>query len=308
MWYGALGVQNIAEGLVGAGPSQGAKFSDLVSLEVDGKDVPLSADLEGMVVLNIPTYSGGMNLWGPGAAPEFDVPSFCDGRLEVCGVRGSGHIAKVGVGMESAVRVAQGSSVTIRFVPGPPLPGKIDGEPWLQQHPCTFQISHKGRASVLARSKSAGARSMPETGNNSFFSGWLTKQGDVVKSWKLRFCTVCDGTFAYFESRQDPVPKGEIDLTSSQVSVRSSHRFEINNGNGRTYVVDCKDTQEGALLCLSHFCSVSPTFACQRARSLTFHDSQIRARGSMRACVRAQRRPKLSPLFAPPNFSMFPAK
>ncbi len=59
-------------------------------VEVDGQALALPEDIEGILVLNIPSYMGGVNLWasgGPrggagadyaGGAPQ----SFCDGMLE----------------------------------------------------------------------------------------------------------------------------------------------------------------------------------------------------------------------------------
>ncbi len=60
----------------------------LVQVEVDGKPLALPADIEGILLLNIPSYAGGVNLWASGAAAgsavaEEAVQSVCDGMLEV---------------------------------------------------------------------------------------------------------------------------------------------------------------------------------------------------------------------------------
>ena len=57
-------------------------------MEVDGKPLALPADIEGVLLLNIPSYAGGVNLWASGAAAgsavaEEAVQSVCDGMLEV---------------------------------------------------------------------------------------------------------------------------------------------------------------------------------------------------------------------------------
>ena len=59
-----------------------------MQVEVDGKPLVLPADIEGVLLLNIPSYAGGVNLWASGAAAgsavaEEAVQSVCDGMLEV---------------------------------------------------------------------------------------------------------------------------------------------------------------------------------------------------------------------------------
>ena len=60
----------------------------LIQVEVDGEPLALPADIEGILLLNIPSYAGGVNLWASGAAAgsavaKEAVQSVCDGMLEV---------------------------------------------------------------------------------------------------------------------------------------------------------------------------------------------------------------------------------
>ena len=57
---------------------------------MDGEALELPDDIEGILILNIPSYMGGVNLWasgaargGPGGGAEGAPQSFCDGMLEV---------------------------------------------------------------------------------------------------------------------------------------------------------------------------------------------------------------------------------
>jgi diacylglycerol kinase (ATP) len=59
----------------------------IAQVEVDGQPLELPEDIEGVLLLNIPSYMGGVNLWASGAAygtaTEDAQQSFCDGILEV---------------------------------------------------------------------------------------------------------------------------------------------------------------------------------------------------------------------------------
>ena len=56
-------------------------------VECDGQRLELAPDIEGLLVINIPSYMGGVNLWASSAASpsrrRFAPQSFCDGLLEV---------------------------------------------------------------------------------------------------------------------------------------------------------------------------------------------------------------------------------
>lgn len=55
-----------------------------MQLECDGQRIPLP-ELQGIVVLNIPSFMGGTNFWGGTRADDiFLAPSFDDRILEVC--------------------------------------------------------------------------------------------------------------------------------------------------------------------------------------------------------------------------------
>lgn len=48
--------------------------------------------------------------------------------------------------------------------------------------------------------------------DNAELSGWLTKQGGGVKSWKRRWCVLKDGFISYFKEAEDTTPLGAIPL------------------------------------------------------------------------------------------------
>jgi Diacylglycerol kinase accessory domain len=53
--------------------------------------VEIPTGLKGLVILNLPTYAGGMNLWGTSKHERFYVPSMADGLLEVIGMKSAAH-------------------------------------------------------------------------------------------------------------------------------------------------------------------------------------------------------------------------
>nr|XP_043607057.1 diacylglycerol kinase 1-like [Erigeron canadensis]XP_043607058.1 diacylglycerol kinase 1-like [Erigeron canadensis] len=122
-----------------------------VKVEVDGVDIEVPEDAEGVLVANIGSYMGGVDLWQneDDNYDNFDPQSMHDKILEVVSISGTWHLGKLQVGLSRARRLAQGQNIKIQLLA--PLPVQIDGEPWLQS-PCTLTISHHGQAFMLKRS------------------------------------------------------------------------------------------------------------------------------------------------------------
>ncbi|CAM0873648.1 unnamed protein product [Alopecurus aequalis] len=132
-------------------------FVDLpwqVRLEVDGAEIDIPEDSEGVLVANIPSYMGGVDLWQneEDNADNFDPQSIHDKVLEVVSISGTWHLGTLQVGLSRARRIAQGQSIKLRF--SAPFPVQVDGEPWVQ-HACTLKISHHGQAFMLKRTMEA---------------------------------------------------------------------------------------------------------------------------------------------------------
>ncbi|XP_059645453.1 diacylglycerol kinase 1 [Cornus florida] len=127
-----------------------ADFPWQVRVEVDGTEIEVPEDAEGVLVANIGSYMGGVDLWQneDETYDNFDPQSMHDKILEVVSISGTWHLGKLQVGLSRARRLAQGQSIKIQLLAA--LPVQIDGEPWLQQ-PCTLAISHHGQAFMLRR-------------------------------------------------------------------------------------------------------------------------------------------------------------
>ncbi|KAH0975785.1 hypothetical protein GBA52_017684 [Prunus armeniaca] len=121
-----------------------------VRVEVDGVEIEVPEDAEGVLVANIGSYMGGVDLWQneDETYDNFDPQSMHDKILEVVSISGTWHLGKLQVGLSRARRLAQGQSIKIHLFAA--LPVQVDGEPWFQQ-PCTLAISHHGQAFMLKR-------------------------------------------------------------------------------------------------------------------------------------------------------------
>ncbi|XP_047108669.1 diacylglycerol kinase epsilon isoform X1 [Schistocerca piceifrons] len=117
-----------------------------VELYLDGVKADLPS-IESIVVMNIPSWGAGVQLWTMGTADE-TVPSqnISDGKLEVVGIYSSFHIAQLQVGLSQPYRFGQASQVKITLKS--PAPIQVDGEPWLQKT-SEINIHFHNQATVL---------------------------------------------------------------------------------------------------------------------------------------------------------------
>ncbi|KAK9673214.1 hypothetical protein RND81_12G153600 [Saponaria officinalis] len=121
-----------------------------VWLEVDGKDISIPKDAEGLIVLNIGSYMGGVDLWQNDCEhdDDFTHQSMHDKMLEVVCVSGAWHLGKLQVGLSQARRLAQGNFIRIHI--SSPFPVQIDGEPFILKPGC-LEISHNKQVFMLRK-------------------------------------------------------------------------------------------------------------------------------------------------------------
>ncbi|XP_077200187.1 diacylglycerol kinase eta isoform X2 [Paroedura picta] len=164
MWYGVLGTKELLQRTY-------KNLEQKVQLECDGQYIPLPS-LQGIAVLNIPSYAGGINFWGGTKEDDiFGAPSFDDKILEVVAVFGSMQMAVSRVIKLQHHRIAQCRSVKITIVGEEGVPVQVDGEAWIQP-PGIIKIVHKNRAQMLTRDRAF----------ESTLKSWEDKQkGDPCK-------------------------------------------------------------------------------------------------------------------------------
>lgn len=107
-------------------------------------------DAEGLIVLNIGSYMGGVDLWQNDYEhdDDFNLQSMHDKLLEVVCISGAWHLGKLQVGLSQARRLAQGRAIRIHASNS--FPVQIDGEPFIQKPGC-LEITHHGQAFMLRR-------------------------------------------------------------------------------------------------------------------------------------------------------------
>ncbi|KAG8580707.1 hypothetical protein GDO81_007397 [Engystomops pustulosus] len=145
MWYGVLGTKELLQRTY-------KNLEQRVLLECDGVPIPLPS-LQGIAVLNIPSYAGGTNFWGGNKEDDtFAAPSFDDKILEVVAVFGSMQMAVSRVIKLQHHRIAQCRTVKITVIGDEGIPVQVDGEAWIQP-PGYIRIVHKNRSQTLTRDR-----------------------------------------------------------------------------------------------------------------------------------------------------------
>jgi diacylglycerol kinase (ATP) len=145
MWYGVLGSKQLLQKTY-------KNLEQKVQLECDGQRIPLPS-LQGIVVLNIPSFMGGTNFWGGTKEDDlFVAPCFDDRILEVVAVFGSVQMAASRLINLQHHRIAQCQSVQINILGEEGVPIQVDGEAWIQP-PGMIRIIHKNRVQMLCRNK-----------------------------------------------------------------------------------------------------------------------------------------------------------
>ncbi|KAL4422402.1 hypothetical protein ABPG75_008599 [Micractinium tetrahymenae] len=166
-WYTAVGGKDIVSG------HACVNLAQKLQVHCDGRPVVLPPHIEGLMVLNINSYMGGVDLWqnsytlpgygdrgsggnGHGSARRRgQAQSMMDGRVELVAVYGSWHLGQLQVGLSRAVRLGQGREVTIATTAHLPMQasGDVDGEPFVQA-PAAVTISRRDQGLVLRRVQS----------------------------------------------------------------------------------------------------------------------------------------------------------
>lgn len=153
-WYVRLGLQNFSSDLL----------SPYVSVEINETKVALPENTRCLVVLNVPSYSGGGNPWGTkkSRGKRYTSPTIDDGLLEVVAVNGPLQLVGIHANIIRGKRLGQGDQIKITMTKA--LPAQVDGEPWTQP-PSIINIQLAGKSHMLANSLPTAASSSANASN-----------------------------------------------------------------------------------------------------------------------------------------------
>eukprot|EP01089_Gocevia_fonbrunei_P003003 TRINITY_DN12863_c0_g1_i1.p1 TRINITY_DN12863_c0_g1~~TRINITY_DN12863_c0_g1_i1.p1 ORF type:complete len:146 (-),score=35.65 TRINITY_DN12863_c0_g1_i1:137-574(-) len=120
------------------------------------------------------------------------------------------------------------------------------------------QVRRKQQAQIVAANEELRKESLKEEYSylpaNSFDSpnkqSWLTKQGGIYKTWKMRYF-VLDGTnLFYYRSETADAPRGVINLDGCEIykdlTKGKSNCFQISHPKRRSFYIFAKTVEEMA--------------------------------------------------------------
>eukprot|EP01124_Arcella_intermedia_P032048 TRINITY_DN73_c1_g6_i1.p1 TRINITY_DN73_c1_g6~~TRINITY_DN73_c1_g6_i1.p1 ORF type:complete len:691 (-),score=217.22 TRINITY_DN73_c1_g6_i1:79-2151(-) len=140
-WYGAVGLKSAI--------THWTPLAQVMTLKVDNQIVKLKKKLLALVVLNIPSYGGGADLWGGGVQPPWKEQDIGDGTFEVVGIKGAFHMGQIQGKLARGVKIAQGKKIAILCKKN--IEAQIDGEPF-KISPSYIKISKMNSSPFLLNS------------------------------------------------------------------------------------------------------------------------------------------------------------
>lgn len=144
--YGLFGFRDVVE-------HSCAGLHKHVHVICDGVRCELPPETEGLILLNINSFAGGVRMWEQ--SEGYGASSMQDGMVDVVVVYGALHLGQLNWGVDKPVRICQARNVKVIMDKGFPM--HVDGEPW-EQPACTIDIKLRNKALMLRRT--ADARGM----------------------------------------------------------------------------------------------------------------------------------------------------
>ena len=209
--YGLFGFRDVVE-------HSCAGLHKHVHVIADGVRCELPPETEGLILLNINSFAGGVRMWE--SSEGYGASSMQDGMVDVVVVYGALHLGQLNWGVDKPVRICQARNVKVIVEKGFPM--HVDGEPW-EQPACTIDISLRNKALMLRRTADARGMSivkMNDTLEWAFGNNVITQdQRDEIMSE------------AYRRAEKDRIHSMATQRTSSLGNLVGRHRRGRSGGS-----------------------------------------------------------------------------
>ena len=118
-----------------------------IRIYADGVRQTIPPEAEGIILLNINSFAGGVRMWERDVA--YGMSLMQEAWWTSSPLHGRGlHLGQLNIGVDKPVRICQAREV--RVVIDRKIPMHVDGEPW-EQPSCTMDIKLRNKATMLRR-------------------------------------------------------------------------------------------------------------------------------------------------------------
>ena len=155
LWYAASGTHEVLNRRFRHFSECVRVFASLDGNENDVKEIELPEGTEGIIVLNVDSYGGGVQVWNAQSnnnRKEGDRPlkesTFSDGVLDVTAVASSFQLGAAQVGLDLPTRLTQARYVRID-VTNSNFPIQVDGEPTSVVAGTSIHLRYSGSVPIL---------------------------------------------------------------------------------------------------------------------------------------------------------------
>ena len=209
--YGIFGARDFVE-------HSCAGMHQHVHLIADGVRRELPPETEGIILLNINSFAGGVRMWE--SSEGYGASSMQDGMVDVVVVFGALHLGQLNWGVDKPVRICQARHVKVIVERGYPM--HVDGEPW-EQAACTIDIGLRNKALMLRRTADARGMSIVKMADTLEWA-----QRDGVISNEQREVIMAE---AYRRAESDRIAAGAHGRSGSFGNLVSRHRRGRSSGS-----------------------------------------------------------------------------
>ncbi|KAF2073385.1 hypothetical protein CYY_005298 [Polysphondylium violaceum] len=148
LWYTKIGLEEFVT-------KNFVKLTKVTKIIVDGVEIKIDKGVEGIMILNLGSYAGGVDLWGKKRPKLLEKQFIDDQMMEIVGVTGLPHLGSCLGNLASPIKLAQGRDIVIHVDKSHvektcEFAFQVDGEPEpIESHIYTFHITFLKKVNML---------------------------------------------------------------------------------------------------------------------------------------------------------------